>query len=211
MAKSSNSSKSSRLSLQKPLSFKDKFLSINCFQASFQRNLDGDQRDKGSVIGSICSIVAFLGFVFISSAKITRFATHQGQRIQRFFRPQSLSEDFYFGPEDGFNFAFALASAYDGKIEQFTMDESVGQLVLQSQEWSVNSINGLYYEQTEQINSRVCSRNELGFSGENQIMWPLKNRREAEQIYNFNNFLCVDDPNDAIIYGDHDSEKARFV
>lgn len=81
-----------------------------------------------------------------------------------------LDSDFEFGAEQGFNIAVKWQSLTD---ETEALDPSVGRIVFLHLSWGYQEDTGQYYEEEGEIESHLCSLEELGLRGDEATFMPV--------------------------------------
>ena len=127
--------------------------------------LDDGEQKVNSIMGSICSLILALVIGLYAYQKMDVLISKKDVDVAL-----SISEDHY-TPDDVFNhdngLSIAVAfTAYDNE-ENWSLDNSYGELVFVAQEWA-DKQDGSIESSTKRINSHVCSRDELGLNRSGQ-------------------------------------------
>ena len=174
----------------KSCSWSDKLLGFDSFGKSFSLQLGEGKDTLPSILGALCSLTALIVLIIYAGYK---FSIMEGKKSVDIV--QTVTEDYFdgsyvFDVDQGFDLAIGLLSPFDPTTHKIH-DPSFGRLRFQKIKWGLDE-NGQFSYSTTELESHKCSSEELGLSGTNQKIWPIKQAQE-QALKNFQHlFLCVD-------------------
>ena len=148
-------------------------------------------------MGAICSIMLLLIVISYTYQKVDILINKKDVAILSSLYDSYFDSSDQFSSEQGFNLAVAL---------QKDLDPSIARFIFRRYEWGYDS-DGELYKNIFEIESHVCTREELGLSqGKTKSKFMPIHEKSRLTLYQYaEKFLCVE-PEELTISGEYNSD-----
>lgn len=110
-----------------------------------------------------------------------------------------FGEDYVFGAGQGFNIAVAVYGQFDFEAPEH-IDPAYGRIRFLLAQWKIKEYGNIDSWGYKELESHVCSHEELGLTGTDHRFWPIKKSQQEALKFAKNLYLCVD-PADLVVQG----------
>ena len=161
-----------------------------------------------STMGSLCSLVVLLIVTAYAYQKMDVWMQKKDVDILESTADDYFDLDYIFDYEQGLNIAFGFTEYGSGK--QYNLDKSIGKIALKEYSWGGDASNFNQEIQFRDINTHICSSEELGLEGDNSSFMPINKNNLNDVRHMQQKFHCAD-KEDMKISGTYHSERARLL
>ena len=170
-------------------------------------NLDGEEYEKKSIVGGLCSLILTFIMIMFAYQKADVLWNKKNVDIRASINEYYFSPDHVFNYENGFNFALGFTEY--GKPDTI-LDPEIGELRFSHFSWGPQADGTNGSNEREQIPHHSCSAEELGLDETDRSgskFLPVHPSSIGDVKSYQKSLLCVDTEN-LYVYGDYSSYKA---
>ena len=156
--------------------FKSKLIRLDHFGQTFAFKVEDGSDVKHTKIGSCCTILLIFIILAYTGYKIHVLNSRQAVDVLQAIAENTFEDDYIFGADQGLNVAVSISSinsAWTVSNEVEEIDPSYGSLRFYKLRWDLGSTEGDTNLIEEEIQSHVCSSEELGLSGTDHKFWQV--------------------------------------
>ena len=175
---------------KKGCNFEQKLLNQDRFGQSFTLRLEEGRETLRSRVGALCSVMLIILLISYAGYKVSVLEGKKSIDILQAVRENHFDDTHEFTNQQGLNIAAMVVNPFNPATHQL-IDPSFGRIKFSRSHWRVNEQGKFQLDFTE-LESHVCTSEELGLSGSNSAFWPI-NEKQEDYVKNFKHmYLCVD-------------------
>ena len=126
-------------------------------------------------MGALCSIIVLIILLTYAGYKVSILQGKKSIDIIQAVVENHFDDSYVFDSDQGLNFAVGVLDPFNPDTYK-PLDPTFGRIRVTKTDWGINE-NGVYSLNNE-LETHICSSEELGLSGTNHKMWPINKSQE---------------------------------